>query len=154
MRPDLTTLDGQRTATRRMVYVVLPCLALGVFVAATADYPEVRLNGMAVICFTGGGLMLPLTTLREMSRRQRWIDVGSPGSPPRQSKFWNRFGIAAGLLGYLCACILTVLSGALYPHWHHVYRGGPWYAITIGSLGIVSLGWMLPAIYKAQFRKG
>lgn len=153
IKPDLTTLDGQRMATRRGGYVVLAILAFGLLMAALADYPEDRLTAAAIICLAGGASVFFIASLREMSHRQRWIDAGSIGSPPQHSVSLRRAVNFAPLLGYLFACILAVLSGALYPHWHHVYRHGPWYAITVGALGIVSIVWMLPAIYKANFQK-
>ena len=159
MKPDLTTLDGQRRAARRGAYVVFGCAACGVlWEAVLAHYPEDRLQAAAMICFFGGVAASLIPVLRQMSLKQKWKDGGSLGSPPQQSGFEIFLGIIGVFITFPCAGIFFILSGSLYPHWHNVYsRNNPSIAIMLGSLMVVVslfiFGTMLPAIYKARFRK-
>jgi hypothetical protein len=159
MKADLTTLDGQRKATRTAAYVFLGGLVCCVFWAILARYPEDRLQAAGMTSFLGGMLAGVIVVSRTMSLQQKWIDAGSAGLPPQQSAFERWFPAAALFLGIGGFGALFIASGSLYPHWHHVDRKhSPMYAMTLGSIGaavslICTFGWMLPAIYKAHFRK-
>lgn len=153
MKPDLTTLDGQRTATRRGAYIVLGVTAFCVILAMLAPYPEERLTSSAMVGYVGGPSVIFLTTLREMSRRQRWIDAGSTGFLPQRSAFWHRSELAALFLGPICGGILMILSGSLYPHWRHVGKLTPASAVILGVLSVVLWPVLFLKLYKAQLRK-
>jgi len=156
MTLDITTLDGQRLVTRKGAYVCLGGAAVCFLgTAVVARYPETRLLGASATCFFGGPSVGLITILRAMSLRQRWIDAGSAGTPPPQSAFEQRLAALAVFLGFSCGGMLMFLSGRLYPHWHTTSLwANPDKAMIAGGLLVVaSLGGMLPAIYKAHFRK-
>lgn len=154
MRPDLTTLDGQRRAVRGGAYVCLGGAAF-CFFGAVAAREELRLVAAAATCLFGGPAVGLITILREMSIRQKWMNAGSAGSPPRQSQSGNLLAQAAAVLGFACGGVFMFLSGSLYPHWRHVSLwANPMKAMIAGGLLVVaSLVGMPPAIWKAHLRK-
>ena len=154
MKPDFATLDGQRWAVRGGVHVCLGAAALCFFGAVAADYPELRLMAAAITCLFGGVAAGLITVLRDMAVRQKWVNAGSAGSPPRQSASGKLLVQAAVFLGFASGGVFMFLSGSLYPHWHDVsLRANPIKAMMAGGLMVaVSFVWILPAIWKRRLR--
>jgi hypothetical protein len=154
MKPDISTLTGQKTATKAGLAALLAMAAC--FTPMTlSQYPEERLVGFAAMALFGSPSVALAWIVSEMSKRQKWVASGSIGAGPKPLVLGWMVGKAAIVAGLGTAGTLFFLAGYLYPYWRfESARSNPFSAMALGvaldALAVVSFGWMVAGMTKAR----